>query len=152
MVSCAGNARTAPNSASVPAPLTTVDTITRLVLDTALMRCPGTDQESVLISARGGLNTLGLVRTVHTRLTWLSLDEIQRYADDHGDVAYWEVYPASVRGDSATVSVSQSSAFRRPNHQAPVVRDGGMYCDWIAVRREGVWVVVALGNIIVLRD
>jgi hypothetical protein len=150
VASCAGRPRSAANGAGTVAPLAVPDSITRLALDSALARCPGASQRPVLIVARGGLNTQGLGKTGQTRLVWLSPDEIQRYADDHGDVPYLEASPAVMRGDSATVSISGSTAFRRPNHEGPIVLDGGMSCDWIAVRREGVWSVVALGNVIVL--
>jgi len=150
-IACTSCTHSAANGPSAPVPLTAADTVTRLVLDTALITCPGTAQKSVLISARGGLNTAGLSTTRHKRLVWLSAEEIQRYADDHGDVSYWEVYPASVRGDSARVSVTKGRAFQRPNRQSPIVRDGGTYCVWLVVRRHGAWVVAALGNVIDLR-
>jgi hypothetical protein len=150
IASCTGSARSGANDPEPLAPLAAPDAITRLALDSALAKCPGADQPSVLIVARGGLNTQGLVKTGQTQLVWLSPDELQPYADDHGDVSYLEVYPAVMRGDSAIVSISRSRAFQRRNHEGPVVRDGSMVCDWIAVRRKGAWAVVALGNVLVL--
>jgi hypothetical protein len=150
IASCIGRARPTANSLVALPQLAAPDSIARLALDSGVAKCPGSDRRTLIV-AGGGLNTQGLVNAGSTELVWLSHVDIQRYADNNGDIDYLEIYPASVRGDSATVSISRSTAFRRPNPNAPVVRDGGTFCDWLAVRRHGAWVVVALRNVITLR-
>ncbi len=152
-----GCARTVPEahaylSPTAPQPpVTAADTVTRLVLDSALASFHARDAQPIIVSTTAGhLTSRSLPHSSRFVLALLSAAEIQRFADDHGDVSYLEVYPVQFNGDTASVEINSTVAIGRPSHQGPVVQDGATSCDWIVARHSDRWVVVGSRNCLTL--
>ena len=122
-------------------PLTVADTLTRLALDSTAAVLLGSQHEPFVISSSGPLTPHSLPTSERARFLVVPSTDIQRFADDHGDLGYLEARVVWVTTDTAIVTITQTAVFRRPDHRGPVVHDGGFISEWLATRRAGQWIV-----------
>src|SRR6266516_658556 len=123
-----------------------------LIVSAACIGCARTlpEAHAYLSTTAGHLTSRSLPHSSRFVLALLSAAEIQRFADDHGDVSYLEVYPVQFNGDTASVEINSTVAIGSPSHQGPVVQDGATSCDWIVARHSDRWVVVGSRNCLTL--
>ena len=143
-----GCASTAQPPVTVPQrSLTASDTVTRLALAGALAAFHSPSGRRIIVSSSDGhLTPHGLPDSDGLTFVVLSRTDIQRFADDSGDVSYFEISPVVFVGDTARIGITLTSAHRRPEHTGPVVMGGASSCEWLVVRYSRGWVLVGPRN------
>ena len=137
-ISCAA-VRSASQSSS-PRPLIQSDQVTRLALTDALEYFRPPRGRLILTRPGGDLDSSAIPERSDWRFVILSPDDVQRFADDSGDLSYLEVFPVTLVADTALVDITVQSAYRRASRESPVMRGGASACTWIIVRRSEGWV------------
>src|SRR5438552_7903126 len=138
-ISCA--AARSPLVSGFPRALTASDTGTRLAITDALKYFRPHRGRIILTSPDGRLSAAGVPNTSEWILVILSRDELQRFADDSGDLSYVQVFPAAIVGDTALVDISLESARSRSRREGQLVMGGASACTWLAVKRSHGWVL-----------
>ena len=138
------NVLTARASTPPDLPVTTQDTVLRLVLEQAVSKgIPDfTPRSEVILLAGPGVSARVLPKSDSVRFFVLEKSEIQSLANQTGDLVYLSVGVGSLQGDRARAG--GGSHFALGPHKEPMVLLAGGGCSWWLSRHTEGWVVDSL--------
>ena len=119
-------------------PITVGDTVIAAVLQQSLTTQYGHGRRVIIANTREGLSPASLPSVDTLAFLFLNLDQIQRLADEYGDLSYLRILRWTVTDSVANVSIGVFGAFSRARTDGPIV-DGPSSCEWRVARRRGQW-------------